>query len=409
MWKDAGNKITISHILKAKHATLHLKRSQWVPHFDTFSRQGFQHSITFWVIQSSFSAMSAGKNRLGPDPSVSISDIQKKIWETTQRQGCTDLLKLLYSKQPMSWKSAPCGKWLGTDPMCDLFCSLFSVHVNGVMAAKKLKKALLSLQAEKGRLNFSKYHDSDWSDKVDEQLRIAAQKYREIKKDSQKYGRCIKKCSCKEKENIDKVLDFLTIPEAEVVGPSKKMLVQPEEEDQFILKGMAASDEEPLKLTVFSRVLKKEASDPSSPNFQRKPKVEMSGSMSSRFQPSKASKPGLAVVPPGSLECDEAGELKSWMAQEATVGPKKKGGKKPKGKGCKKPKVLKKPAAVVTKEKKQVAYKTSFLHRVTSAAWNKAKKEALRKGKTMDQARLAGRKASAEVAEKVKRGQLKEA
>ena len=70
---------------------------------------------------------------------------------------------------------------------------------------------------------------------------------------------------------------------------------------------------------------------------------------------------------------------------------------------------MKKPAAAVTKEKKQVAYKTSFLHRVTSAAWNKAKKEALRKGNTRDEARLAGRKASAEVAEKVKSGQLKEA
>eukprot|EP00435_Cladocopium_sp_Y103_P050022 s1211_g15.t1 len=229
--------------------------------------------------------MSAGKIRLGPDPSVAISDIERKIWETTQRQGCTDLLKLLHSKQPMSWKSAPCGEWLGTDPMCDLFCSLFSMHVNGVMASQKLKKSLLSLQAEKGRLNFSKHHDSDWSDMVDDQLRIAAQQYREIKKDAQKYGR-----------------------------------------------GMAASDEEPVKLTIFSRVLKKEASDPSSPNFQKKPK-----------------------------------------------------------------------------EKKQVAYKTTFLHRVTSAAWKKAKKEALRKGTTMDEARLAGRKASAEVAEKVNSGQLKEA
>eukprot|EP00435_Cladocopium_sp_Y103_P006548 s1297_g2.t1 len=352
----------------------------------------------------------SGKIRLGPDPSVAISDIQRKIWEATQRQGCTDLFKLLHSKQPMSWKSAPCGEWLGTDSMCDLFCSLFSVHVNGVMASQKLKKALLSLQAEKGRLNFSKYHDSDWADMVDDQLRIAAQQYRELKKDAQKYARCIKKCSCKEKQSIDKVLDFMTIPEAEEVGTSKKEPVQPEEEEEEQVN-LAASDEEPVKLTIFSRVLKKEASDPSSPTFQKKPKKEMSGSMSSssRLQPSMASKPGLAVIPPGSLECDEAGELKSWMAQEATVGPKKKGSKKQKGKGCKKPKVLKKPAAVVTKEKKQVAYKTTFLHRVTSAAWNKAKKEALKSGKTMDEARLAGRKASAEVAEKVNSGQLKEA
>eukprot|EP00435_Cladocopium_sp_Y103_P042184 s3183_g11.t1 len=72
---------------------------------------------------------------------------------------------------------------------------------------------------------------------------------------------------------MDKVLDLLTIPEAEEVAPSKKELVQPEEEDQVILKGMAASDEEPVKLSIFSRVLKKEASDPSSPNFQKKPKV----------------------------------------------------------------------------------------------------------------------------------------
>ena len=77
-------------------------------------------------------------------------------------------------------------------------------------------------------------------------------------------------------------------------------------------------------------------------------------------------------------------------------------------------KKMKKPAAAVssTKDKRQAtqaAFETTFLHRVTSSAWNKTKKAALRNGLNEEEAKAAGRKASQEIALKVNSGELKEA
>ena len=62
--------------------------------------------------------------------------------------------------------------------------------------------ALLKTQNEKGRMNFSKEHDSDWADTVDNLVRIGASMYRELAKCEVKYSRCVKKCSPEEKRNI---------------------------------------------------------------------------------------------------------------------------------------------------------------------------------------------------------------
>ena len=372
--------------------------------------------------------MSSGKQRLGPDPSVGVSDIQKVIWESTERLGCKDVLKILHSHQQPSWKSAPIGEWLGGDSMCILFCNLFSVHENGVISSTKLKKALLSLQSEKGRLNFSKYHDGDWSDMVDVQIRIAAQQFRDIKKDSMKYARCCKKCSLKEKANIDKVLDFLHISGEELEQKEEK---QEKAEAEVTTEKSLAGD--PFELKIFTRVLKREASNPESPNFKKGASQEMGSdslpSSSSREAASgpassnalvsynhSGSMPSKAVASfLKGLHLDEAEELKAWMCKNVQVTAKKR--KTKKSKQSKKSKVqedkakktiCKKPAAVV-KKKKQAGYKTTFLHRVTSAAWNKAKKTALKEGKSLEEARAAGRKASQETAEKVQCGLLKEA
>lgn len=133
----------------------------------------------------------SGKSRLGPDPSISVSDLQKKIHEATQRQGCSDLAKLLRSKQSVSWKHAPDSEWLGTDELADVCSSVFTLHTNGVLQGSKLKKALTSLQTEKGRLNYTKMHDSGWADSMDEKIRIACSQYRELKKCTKKYQRCV--------------------------------------------------------------------------------------------------------------------------------------------------------------------------------------------------------------------------
>ena len=40
----------------------------------------------------------SGKSRLGPDPSVGIADLQKQVWEVTERQGCKGRFCIASSK-----------------------------------------------------------------------------------------------------------------------------------------------------------------------------------------------------------------------------------------------------------------------------------------------------------------------
>ena len=58
-----------------------------------------------------------GKSRLGPDPSISINDLQRKINEVMQRQGCRDLNKLLHSRHAVSWKTSPDPEWLAVETL----------------------------------------------------------------------------------------------------------------------------------------------------------------------------------------------------------------------------------------------------------------------------------------------------
>ena len=89
----------------------------------------------------------------------------------------------------MSWKTSPDPEWFGTDELVDICSTPFSLHTNGVLQSTKMRKTLLSLLAESGRINFTKLHDTDFADGMDEKIRIACQQYRELKRDPKKYLR----------------------------------------------------------------------------------------------------------------------------------------------------------------------------------------------------------------------------
>ena len=365
----------------------------------------------------------SGRSRLGPDPSVSIGDLEKKIFEVTERQGCKDLAKLIHSKVKQTWRTAPDSDWLGCDGLADLLSSLFSLHRNGVLQSSKLKKAVLKLQTEKGRLNFTKNHDSDWVDQIDDQVRITAQQYRSLKQDQVKYKRLVKKCSVQEKKNVDMVLSFLQLAKMEQVEENDGTMVAATKPEVAMPKPKVGAE-------IFSKVLKREASDPASPSLETrgvklKLSLEDGNAASSSWErplPSQVQPFELAGVL--GLEQDEANELKAWMEQSC-VGEKKrkekkkKGMKKPgasetklspkaKAKSAATPKKKETKAAVTVSPKKQQVYKTTFLHRATSSSWAKARLRALKEGKDEEEAKAAGRAAADKVRQDIKDGLLKE-
>lgn len=344
----------------------------------------------------------APKSRLSADPSVGVGDLQSAFKAFFEEEGSRDLHRLLKPPIAMTWKSAPLAEWLGEKSMANLFKRLFDVHSNGVLTGKKLKSAIFKEQAVRGRLNFTKKHDSDFVDDMDEQLRIAAALYRDLKKDSGKYLRCTRKASLEEKEQLDEVLRKLQL--GSELPPEQ---VETEEE--------RASPVRPEPSSVFSRVLQKEPSAPESPKSEAfvVVKKETSSSSSLSLQVS-GSRPQLRRQL-AFLEMDkkEEEEMLKWMSTSVDVS-KKKGKKKvfkrpsTKKKG-KKQEVKKKGES--EKKKHPFAHqvlKSSFRKRKCDAAYHSAKKKALAQGLTKEEACQAGADASAAVAWKIQNGELKE-
>ena len=152
------------------------------------------------------------------------------------------------------------------------------------------------------------------------------------------------------------------------------------------------------KLTIFSKVLEKKSSGPSSPTLSTKKQhkrldenksnalVKVSGS---------ASEKSLA------LQNDEKMELKTWMEKAVLeTGKKKQQKKKPKKRrpAASRNKTKKKtdsstdasPEQMPKKRKQlQASHKSSFKHRKTSTAYHSAKCRALKEGKSKQEAAAA--------------------
>lgn len=152
---------------------------------------------------------------------------------------------------------------------------------------------------------------------MDENVRVAAGQYREIKKSPVKYKRCVKKCSLKEKRNIDTVLSYLKLaPEEFDVKDEKE---QEEAQTVNVLRKSLGKD-------IFSRVLKKATSDPSSPSFLGKKAKTLVGEEGLAMVPCKGSSSSSWEKAPkqsplASLDLDEneAQELHQWMMQSCVL------------------------------------------------------------------------------------------
>ena len=356
--------------------------------------------------------------RLAADPSVGVADVVRALQEALEEEGSRDLLRLLHHKYQFTWKSAPDAEWLGGDFVSKLYKKLFQIHVNGVMQGKKVKTALLKLQTEKGRLNFTKLHDSDWADKVDEVLRIGAAMYRDMKKDSLKYSRCTKKASPQEKQHIDDVLSFLQLGQEEEL---------PEVVPEVAAKSYKGLEEKlPEVGLVFTKVLQKKSSEPESPQLARVTEKAANTSLDLVPASSSAVPASSSATPKGErpvlkrqmaqlqLEEDEEKELLVWMSEKVPETKKKKRSKKNTGgkqvvQG-KKDNVKAKVKAKVKKPCRQQSFgqhKCSFKHRKTSTAYHSAQKLALRQGASKEEAKEAGKKAMQEMAQKIDSGEVK--
>lgn len=203
------------------------------------------------------------RQRLAPDPSVGVSDLEKVMSDFVDKQGTSDLSRLLHTGTKVGWKTTADPEWLGHEEMKGFYIRLFKVATNGVLQSSKLKTSLLKTQSSKGRHNYTKQHDHDWADALDDLIRVGAAHLRELKKDTVKYHRLVKRCALQETRNIDSVLAVLSLS-LEGLENQGSMCTSPK---PLALKEIALKEAEDLVvgITVFPKFCK--SSDPASPSF----------------------------------------------------------------------------------------------------------------------------------------------
>ena len=293
----------------------------------------------------------------------------------------------------MGWKTSADVSWLAREHIAKLFVGFFKIASNGVLSSKKLRSALVKLQTEKHRLNFGKQSDGDFFDKMDEQLRVAAKHYREMKKDSHTYRRAMKKASEHEKQQIDLVLSYLDVDEPQTgagTGPSTAVVTAELGTAEKTGPGeeTASSSADPVAASIFSRVLsKKDSGEVQEPGHSATGKEKASSSVPEPV--AKRTKVAVSyeeLLASYGLDSKESEELAAWMLmdlpekkprvmrkQKAKASAKAKTAAVAKCKGKAKPKGSAKAKASGAPEpaKEATAFpKTSWWHRRSSAAYH---------------------------------------
>ena len=351
------------------------------------------------------------RTRLTPDPCVAVGDLQKAFECLCKREGTWDLHALLIKgKEAKTWKNSPCPVFL-SGHMAILCQEFFKVCKNGVLASKKIKNALEKLQKEHRRVNYSKLSDPDFWDMLDQQIRIAASHYRDLKLSGSKYAACMRKASVAEKGQIDGVLQCMTIKSEEQQGGEESTGVAGSSVDKV--------SEVPHDAGIFKKVLTKKLSEASTPEKRMRTKAPCSPKLPSGGGASSSA--CSALVATGSvplskrhqepmdfkMEEEEVAELKEWMVQRADVESKRNSRKRPAS-----AMVSKKPAVETEGQEQKTAakqvFKSSFKHRKTSAAYWKARTEAMKQGKSVEESKEIGKAASQKMSSDIDSGMVKE-
>ena len=152
--------------------------------------------------------------RLCADPCLSVKGVSKASRNFVQSKGTKDLHALLESQlgTPVSWKVATQPDWLFK--VAPLFLQLAELCPNTVLLSSKVALAIQALQKEECITNTSCKLDQDFWDLGDFTIRVLFSHFREIKRQTQTYNRIMRKCSARQWNAIEGVLNKIVIPDA---------------------------------------------------------------------------------------------------------------------------------------------------------------------------------------------------
>ena len=153
------------------------------------------------------------KQRLVADPAVGVSDLMGPIETLIQTKDDRNVMKLIAPPPNVKWKSGTPVSWMAA--LAPLFRSYALIAPNSIISSKKHKQALVRIE-EKERINFGKKSISDFSDAVDDIVRMGLQHYRHLKQRPEMKERAFRKADQDQQRAIEGVLALLNVEPDEV-------------------------------------------------------------------------------------------------------------------------------------------------------------------------------------------------
>ena len=122
------------------------------------------------------------RGRLVVDPDQTVADLMKVLSDFMAEHGTRDIVKLTAcpAGTGMTWKSAPCIRWLAG--LASLYVAYAKFAPNGLISGKKHKLARECLNSLEP-INFTKKSNADFVDMIDERIRIGFKQFRTVKLD----------------------------------------------------------------------------------------------------------------------------------------------------------------------------------------------------------------------------------
>ena len=239
------------------------------------------------------------------DPNIGIKELMQVFQIYVVQCNNYDFMELVSGPRQYtwSWKTSPNPTWMFQ--IHRLVNSLLGVAANGVLPAAKVKQALMKL-SESMKINQTKSSTADFADKVDQRIRIVMAQYRQVKTNPYEYQRLMKKATPEEKAAIDKVLNnmFVEAPatKSPAVASSSELAMVPfgasaskeAGPQEVVVAPSSSSSSTSSKTGIFSRILAKQDSSPSSQK-----KVQHFGVLAAKAAPSE---PAARAASPAKLQ-----------------------------------------------------------------------------------------------------------
>ena len=146
--------------------------------------------------------------RLCANPTISVADLMEPLDKFMEREGDTNVWKLVKPPETVTWKGGCPTGWLTS--LNELFKAYVAVAPNTILSSKKHRQALMRL-VETKQINKTKKGTEDFCDAVDDCIRMGLSHLRILKQQPEKKEAALRKCDKRQHEALEEILALVKV------------------------------------------------------------------------------------------------------------------------------------------------------------------------------------------------------